>query len=170
MNFIWVISKLPGKNGSSASIAPGPCRAINPCVSCNKSNSTCPSNALICCRICFRSVSLVAPLMTMSMKSPTLVMTVSSIIPPFSFVNKLRQESPSPKPWISPTTNVSKNFTRSLPRTRTCPMWDTSKIEAFPGVRHHKCSFIIPDASALPPLYMMGKEYPAKETISPPND
>ena len=42
-------------------------------------------------------------------------MTVSSMMPPLSLVNTLRVPVPGDRPWMSPTTNVSRKVIASAP-------------------------------------------------------
>jgi hypothetical protein len=50
-------------------------------------------------------------------RGQTLVMTVSSIMPPFSFVKTLREPEPLGMPCTSPTTSFSRKGTASFPFT-----------------------------------------------------
>lgn len=92
-------------------------------------------------------------------RAHALVMTVSSMMPPFSLVNTLRVPVPLSSAAMSPTTRVSKKEMASLPCSVRPHMCETSKREAL--LRHHL------DESMIESLYCIGIDHPAKGTILP---
>mmetsp|Transcript_28444 Transcript_28444/g.28762 ORF Transcript_28444/g.28762 Transcript_28444/m.28762 type:complete len:221 (-) Transcript_28444:8-670(-) len=114
-----------------------------------------------CSFMWIKSFSLHAPLITIPISSPRLVIIVSSIIPPFSFVISDKPPVYGAIPATSATTSVSRNATRSFPLMRTCPMCETSNRPALDRV--HKCVSLIPSG------YCTGRQYPANGTIFPPS-
>jgi hypothetical protein len=64
-------------------------------------------------------------------KPSILVIIVSSFIPPWSLVNKLRVADPAFNSFMSPTHTLSIKSVRSFPCTLICPMWLTSNTLAF---------------------------------------
>mmetsp|Transcript_63054 Transcript_63054/g.186259 ORF Transcript_63054/g.186259 Transcript_63054/m.186259 type:complete len:313 (-) Transcript_63054:341-1279(-) len=147
MNAMLTRSNPLGRIFATASVAPVPCTASSCIESSRYSMLTSPSNASICSWKCFMSPNFVAPFTTMYTLSPALVMTVSSMMPPFSLMTRERHPDPGDRPAMSPTTTFSRNATRSLPCQRIWPIWETSNRLAFPSARHQRCSFMTPPFS-----------------------
>ena len=112
------------------------------------------------CR-CLRSFSAHPALETTYKYSGVLLMIKSSMMPPLSVVNRESDPVLSGSPWISATTNPSRNFTLSFPCTFNCNMWDTSKRDA--SCRVWRCD------GKTPSLYWTGMDQPQKGTILPPS-
>mmetsp|Transcript_14061 Transcript_14061/g.30454 ORF Transcript_14061/g.30454 Transcript_14061/m.30454 type:complete len:324 (-) Transcript_14061:176-1147(-) len=143
--------------------AAGPCRASRARSSCTVMLTFLPLAwyADRCLLRWARSLSLQPALTTMySSSAATLVMTVSSMMPPFSFVKQLKDPVPSFRPAMSPTTRVSRKEIASGPLSVKPHICATSN-KAAPFLQ---CCV----ESIMLSLYWMGIDQPANGTILPP--